>query len=226
MTLGFLYHRVELTMTETSPSICLLVKGMMCQKNCGATVAAALKVVHGVKDVEVSFVKSAAFIKYNLDGVSLGHLVMCCIDAVEAVGFDCVRMEEVPPALILSVDGMMCNNSCTPTVYNAIMSASPSIVHATVSLEKGEACIWGKAGGEEIETSPQAIIDAIEISGFDAAVKEAIGHNKERKTSQDEALQDAPATLKKDEKSEEVVDAAAWAMRTAQMRTLHTPRYQ
>ena len=47
-----------------------------------------------------------------------------------------------------------------------------------LNLEKGEACIWGKAGGEEIETSPQAIIDAIEISGFDAAVKEAIGHNK------------------------------------------------
>ena len=138
-------------MTETSPSICLFVKGMMCQKNCGATVAAALKVVHGVKDVEVSFVKSAAFIKYNLDGVSLGHLVMCCIDAVEAVGFDCVRMEEVPPALILSVDGMMCNNSCTPTVYNAIMSASPSIVHATVSLEKERLVFGVKLVGKRLK---------------------------------------------------------------------------
>ena len=49
-----------------------------------------------MKDVEVSFVKSAAFINYNLDGVSLGHLVMCCIDAVEAVGFDCAYGRSSP----------------------------------------------------------------------------------------------------------------------------------
>ena len=103
-------------------SLCLFVEGMMCQKNCGATVAAALKAVSGVIEVEVSFAKSAAFLKYSLDSVpSLGHLTMSCIDAVEAVGFDCERMEETTPALVLSVRGMMCTNSCTPTVYNAIM---------------------------------------------------------------------------------------------------------
>ena len=200
----------------------------MCQKNCGATVAAALKAVRGVKDVEVSFVKSAAFIKYSLDGVSLGHFSMTCIDAVEAVGFDCVRMEETPPALVLSVDGMMCNNSCTPTVYNAIISASPDeITHAVVSLEKGEAYVWGKIGAEEGKLSPRAIIDAIEVTGFGVAVKEGGGDmedkEKNESSSRPKVLQAASAMPKENGKEYDgEPDSAAWEVNSANAHLSYT----
>ena len=67
--------------------VVLLVEGMMCQKNCGATVAGALRGVPGVMEVDVSFPKSAAYVLVDVDKVSsLGHFVSLCVGAVEAVG--------------------------------------------------------------------------------------------------------------------------------------------
>jgi Cu+-exporting ATPase len=157
--------------------VVLLVEGMMCQKNCGATVAGALRGVPGVMEVDVSFAKSAAYVLVDVEKVSsLGHFVSLCVGAVEAVGFDCDRLQNQAPALVLEVLGMMCNNSCTPTVYNAIMSASPErIVHAEVSLDEQEAKVWGPIGESDEEVSAKGIVDAIEASGFDVNVKQGVG---------------------------------------------------
>ena len=171
-----------------SVKVVLFVEGMMCQKNCGSTVTEALRAVPGCIEADVSFSKSAAYVLVNLETVpSVGHFVSSCIGAVEDVGFDCERLEARKPSLVLEVLGMMCNNSCTPTVYNAIMSASPErIVHAVVSLDESEARIWGPIGKSDDEVSAELIIDAIEVSGFDVNVKDVNGSKEGQKSSQTE----------------------------------------
>jgi Cu+-exporting ATPase len=67
---------------ERSPDLVISVKGMMCQKNCGATVANALKAIPGVLYAQADFVNAKAMI--------WGSTVASetAIDAIECVGFD------------------------------------------------------------------------------------------------------------------------------------------
>ncbi|KAE8958525.1 hypothetical protein PR001_g31024, partial [Phytophthora rubi] len=63
----------------------LLVEGMMCQKNCGATVENALRGVEGVASAVVSFEQRKAVVTLRRPGsATLQELV----DAVECVGFE------------------------------------------------------------------------------------------------------------------------------------------
>jgi copper chaperone CopZ len=66
---------------ESPPNFRLAVAGMMCQKNCGSTVAAALSAVSGVKKVIVSFNEKEALVWGEVS-------IELLIDAVECVGFD------------------------------------------------------------------------------------------------------------------------------------------
>lgn len=66
---------------ESPPNFRLTVAGMMCQKNCGSTVAAALSAVRGVKKVVVSFDEKEAQVWGEVS-------IELLIDAVECVGFD------------------------------------------------------------------------------------------------------------------------------------------
>jgi len=59
----------------------ILVEGMMCQHNCGATVQKALVMVIGVEKAEVSFVEKMATVWGTASMADL-------IDAIEMVGFD------------------------------------------------------------------------------------------------------------------------------------------
>lgn len=76
------------------PHITINVKvtGMMCQRNCGSTVANALRLMENnanIVDVYTSFNESRAFVKfqgyYESDRIALTEQV---IDAIECVGFD------------------------------------------------------------------------------------------------------------------------------------------
>ena len=120
----------------------LRVEGMMCQKNCGSTVKAALEGVAGVQEAEVSFALQRARV---MGTASLADLV----GAVEAVGFGAEGMAEgsdaggepvapaaapaapatPPPPMdvpddmgrcVLAVRGMSCA-SCVGAVERALM---------------------------------------------------------------------------------------------------------
>jgi P-type Cu+ transporter len=74
---------------DSPPSQVLTVIGMMCQKNCGTTVANALKSVPGVLWAKADFLgKSATIWGDNIDAQIL-------IDAVEDVGFEAMVQRQV-----------------------------------------------------------------------------------------------------------------------------------
>jgi P-type Cu+ transporter len=73
----------------------LRVEGMMCQKNCGSTVEAALKGLLGVLSAQASFPKSYATVTATLQHYGPGSLLKRiqrlqdeAVEAVECVGFD------------------------------------------------------------------------------------------------------------------------------------------
>jgi len=72
---------------SAAPDVKLRVTGMMCQKNCGATVEKALQATAGVLEVDVSFERSTALVWGMVDANEL-------IDAIEAVGYDAEVMGE------------------------------------------------------------------------------------------------------------------------------------
>lgn len=89
-----------------APSVVLDVDGMMCQRNCGATVQTALEGVSGVTRVEVSFAERRARVWTRIAGVACDFTgdrdgggaggavavgvvpVSALVDAVETVGFE------------------------------------------------------------------------------------------------------------------------------------------
>ena len=86
---------------ELLPDHCLVIDGMMCQKNCGSTVEKALLSVPGVTKVIVSFQNKEARI-WGTTSLSL------LIDAVECVGFDAAAVSDfshpkLKPAIISEV---------------------------------------------------------------------------------------------------------------------------
>ena len=66
---------------NSEPNVVLSIEGMMCQKNCGSTVQAALSNVPNVTKAVVSFAKKEAQIWGNVTSSIL-------VSAVESVGFD------------------------------------------------------------------------------------------------------------------------------------------
>lgn len=65
-------------------TVTLRVLGMMCQANCGATVARALRGVSGVTEASASSLEKIARVSYVRGAVTVAELV----DAVEATGFE------------------------------------------------------------------------------------------------------------------------------------------
>ena len=72
---------------DARPAVHLKVTGMMCQKNCGTTVANALKGVPGVYDATAIFTESRAIVALD-QGRNVGEMLPQLIEAVENVGFD------------------------------------------------------------------------------------------------------------------------------------------
>ena len=81
---------------EKMDEVELRVEGMMCQKNCGTTVANALRNAPGVASAVVSFNRKNAIIKgKELDVATL-------VAAIEAVGFDAQPLTTPNPSQVLS----------------------------------------------------------------------------------------------------------------------------
>lgn len=145
------------------PDVVLQVEGMMCQRNCGTTVHAALAAVAGVHRAEVSFADRRALVWVN------GGTKDALVAAVEGVGFGA----EVAPAVVLEVGGMMCQKNCGTTVRQAL-EALPGVSRAEVSFAQKRARVWGGAGIEAVGVSSAGLVDAIETIGFEAAEAPAV----------------------------------------------------
>ena len=158
------------------PNVVLEVEGMMCQKNCGSTVKAALDNLPGVAKTEVSFAEKRARV-WGSDGGRGFPSAEELVEAVEAVGFGA----EVSPDVVLEVEGMMCQNNCGTTVRKALESV-PGVARVEVSFPLKRAKVWtdvsssgrllrraGFSSGEG-EESDSPLVIAVESVGFEAAV--------------------------------------------------------
>jgi Cu+-exporting ATPase len=134
--------------------VVLNVTGMMCQNNCGATVQRALQALSNVRKCEVSFELGEAKV-WGTPKLATDDL----ITAVECVGFGCT----VKPAVVLSVKGMMCQNSCGATVKRALDSVA-GVERSEVSFELSEARVWGS------KCNVSDLISEVENVGFECTV--------------------------------------------------------
>jgi len=80
--------------TETTHTVHLVVTGMMCQRNCGTTVAAALQSLDGVVRAQAVHAEARAFAVFrtNADAKDAAERA---VDAVECVGFDAEVIEDL-----------------------------------------------------------------------------------------------------------------------------------
>lgn len=147
------------------PEVLLEVEGMMCQKNCGSTVQAALEKVDGVTRAEVSFAERRARVW------GPGVLAEALIAAVEAVGF----AARSPADVTLDVEGMMCQKNCGTTVKNAL-SAISGVSAAEASFAEKSARVWLS---KESPAKVEALIDALEVIGFGAKVSDSPTHRSQ-----------------------------------------------
>ncbi|CAM9921278.1 unnamed protein product, partial [Ectocarpus sp. 13 AM-2016] len=145
------------------PDMVLEVEGMMCQRNCGTTVQAALAAVAGVHRAEVSFADRRALVWLH------GGTEDALVAAVEGVGFGA----EVAPAVVLAVGGMMCQKNCGTTVRQAL-EAVPCVSRAEVSFAQKRARVWGGGGSKGVALRSADLVDAIETIGFEAAEAPAV----------------------------------------------------
>lgn len=133
----------------------LKIDGMMCQASCGSTVETALLSVDGVKSAKASYPSGEALVWW-VSGATAS--VEQAIEAVEAVGFGAAVMN----AVVLEVDGMMCQASCGATVQAALLHVD-GVESANVSYPDKQAVVVGSA-------STASLIAAVEAVGFDARV--------------------------------------------------------
>ena len=148
----------------------LQVDGMMCQKNCGTTVANALQSIDGVVEAQAVFGEKRAYAVFQKHQ-SLQECQEQAIDMIECVGFEAqviddidaylssleqkelsssslpAAAEEETPAtdlsentLVLQVGGMSCA-VCTGRVERALQSAHGSVRHVSVILATARAVV-------------------------------------------------------------------------------------
>ena len=137
-------------------TIHLSVDGMMCQRNCGTTVATALSSsLKGAVEAQADFKSKTAWVKTS----STEDDYQTAVDVVEAVGFD------ARPAVHLRVTGMMCQKNCGTTVANAL-KAVEGVHGATAIFSESRAIVALHPGCNVDDLFPQ-LIEAVEDVGFD-----------------------------------------------------------
>lgn len=176
--------------TKTTPSVVhLRVTGMMCQRNCGTTVAAALRRLPDAVASGAVFDERRAWVEFAAaadDDDGRDHQdhdaererrrqVAAAVRAVEDVGFEAtVMLSSSPPDRIVHfrVDGMMCQRNCGTTVANALR-AVPGVVDARAVFAERRA--WIQLGNDDDDDSEnsavvtEAAVEAVEDVGFDAS---------------------------------------------------------
>lgn len=152
----------------------LAVEGMMCMKNCGATVQRALLDVEGVQAAVVSLEARSARV-VCLPGAAVAPADL--VDAVEAVGFGAALKSaglakdvDDSRTIRLVVDGMMCQKNCGTTVQNALRSV-PGVQTAVVSFDERMATV---TLAHEGSATLEDLVDMVECVGFDASEFDAL----------------------------------------------------
>ncbi|KAG6623624.1 putative copper-transporting ATPase [Phytophthora cinnamomi] len=156
----------------------LAVEGMMCMKNCGATVQSALRGVAGVASAVVDFERRSARVECEPGArVTAADLV----DAVECVGFGAAvqsaplqeptQQQQATDALTIEllVEGMMCQKNCGSTVENALRGVD-GVAAAVVSFEQRKATVTLRRPGS---STLQELVDMVECVGFEARAYDA-----------------------------------------------------
>eukprot|EP00658_Telonema_sp_P-2_P079348 TRINITY_DN7636_c0_g1_i1.p3 TRINITY_DN7636_c0_g1~~TRINITY_DN7636_c0_g1_i1.p3 ORF type:complete len:158 (-),score=55.64 TRINITY_DN7636_c0_g1_i1:150-623(-) len=134
----------------------LNIQGMMCTKSCTPTVEAALRAVPGVENVTVNLDGACAFVMGTAPPEQL-------IAAVEGAGgngkVSAQLFGEAPEAAVtrLNIEGMMCTQSCTPTV-TAALEAVEGVVSVNVALDAKAAWVKGSA-------DPELLVAAVNSAG-------------------------------------------------------------
>ena len=176
----------------TLTAVLLAVQGMMCMKNCGSTVKAALAGETGVEDTFIDLdAKCVAVL--GMSTMNVHDLV----DAVEMVGFDAelwdesfqpkpptpktapapvVLVQDEPVVLVdvtgyrafFSISGMSCA-SCVKSIETVLMQL-PGVMDCKVGLiaQKAEVCY------DEGQISPEEIVQHINDAGYEAKFTHSI----------------------------------------------------
>ena len=150
-------------MSETYTTVHLDVQGMMCQRNCGTTVANALRAVSGVLEAQADFATHSAWARVATSAtINLSEI----LEAVEDVGFDAHLVAH------LQVDGMMCQKNCGTTVANALQ-AVPGVLSAQAIFAQSRAIIVLEATDLDEAAFRQMaaqLAEEVEDVGFDASM--------------------------------------------------------
>ena len=143
-------------MVETD-SIVFLISGMMCQKNCAATVKNCLEHIDGVITASVSFPLSRAIVEYSNDYFkSYLEAYECCRFHVDEIGFDLQYIKHVTPtfcfrmSLISYPKGMLdSNNKSKDDKYNEteifrLLNEVSGVVFASFNDDITNLNVWVK----------------------------------------------------------------------------------
>lgn len=151
------------TQTKTNNAT-LNIEGMTCA-SCVGRVERALKKVPGVTDANVNLATERATVQYDPAQTS----VEAMIEAVEDSGYEAKAAAAQPaPAsgptqLQLKIGGMTCA-SCVARV-ETVLKKVPGVETASVNLATERATVTFEPG----TTTPAALIEAVEDSGYEAA---------------------------------------------------------
>ncbi len=156
-------------------AISLPIEGMTCA-SCVGRVEAALRKVEGVDSVVVNLATERADVRARptVDRQAL-------VAAVENAGYDVA-----PTTLELSIEGMTCA-SCVGRVERAL-KAVPGVLDASVNLATETGTVRGQAGA-------QALIQAIDIAGYDARLVDRSARDADAAAARKDAEQ---AALRRD----------------------------
>ena len=157
-------------------AVLLTVDGMMCQNSCGSTVQNSLRSVPGVLYAEASFAHGTALVlvkekRTNQEGEEEEERSSTdddLLEAIDMVGFDArLRVSGSVYCHDLTIEGMMCQNSCGTTCTNALLSSSIDVIAAKATFSDASAVAFTLHSSP---TSPVDLAEEIEDVGFEANV--------------------------------------------------------
>jgi len=144
------------------------VSGMMCQNSCASTVQNALRSVPNIFYASASFATSSATV--ILSSKPTPTYLEELLEAIDMVGFDASVTTTSPiHCHTLSIEGMMCQNSCGKTCTNSLLGEA-GVVAARADFSTQSAIVFSQHSNP---LSPIDLPEAIEDVGFEAAIIES-----------------------------------------------------
>ena len=134
------------------------VDGMMCQNSCGSTVQNSLRSAPDVLHASASFTNASAFV--ILPFAPTATTISALLEAIDMVGFDATLHITSPlQCHMLSIQGMMCQNSCGTTCTNALL-AERGVVVALATFVTSSAIVFSEQSDPLHSDAPTAVTAA------------------------------------------------------------------